>query len=95
MTVAPNTYDQGTRVRLTATFRDDTAALTSPAVVECKVGEPDGTVVTLSASNVSLGVFEAFVTPDAPGEWWVRWAGTSGLVVASERRFLVRARKVA
>ena len=87
-------YDIGDIVTVDATFRDEDGALASPATVEAHIKKPDGSVVELTPSEDSEGVFSAEVEPDTAGDWWYSFDGEGGLQASEERRFVVRQRQV-
>lgn len=88
-------YDIGDKPTFVATFKDSTGTLADPTAIDFEVLAPDGTSTTgtiVDASNPSTGVYH-YVLPDLDQEgwWYVRAAGTSGVVAAVEQKFRVRA----
>lgn len=79
------TFDSGTLITLTGTFKNSAGTLTDPTAVTCTVQDPAGAVTTPTASKSSVGVWTANVdlTGGVAGMWWFRFAGT-GTVQASE-----------
>lgn len=60
--MADTAYDIGDRVEFTGTFTNAAGALANPTTVVFKVRRPSGTIVTVAATNPSVGVFKAQVT---------------------------------
>lgn len=70
-----NTYTQGTRVELSATFRNKAGEEFDPAVVRFKIRppgtDPDEATVINSPGNPSTGEYFVEVSLDVEGRW--RW----------------------
>ena len=88
-----NTYSVGQQVRLTATFRNASDALTDPTTVTAKIIHIDdktvdtyvyGTDAELVRS--SLGVYYVDYTFDESGGWAYTFIGTGAVVTADEER---------
>jgi hypothetical protein len=86
---AVNRYTIGTRVRLTATFRDLDDVLTAGTVV-CKVKDPSGNITTVSNSTASTGIYTADVDVDEQGTWVYRFSATGAIVAAGEHSFIAQ-----
>lgn len=87
----PNRYHLGTRVRMTATFRDDDDVLTNPTTVVCKTRAPvTKTIATVSNSSASTGIYTAEVTPTEVGIWYYQFTGTGAVVAGEEQAFIVQ-----
>ena len=90
--MAQTFYQIGTRVRVNASFRDDSDVLTDPTTVVAKYREPDGTEVTVDSGDIlhpSTGIYSFDIDPDAAGTWDYRFEGTGALKAASESGFVV------
>lgn len=84
----PQNYEVGEPIRLTSRFEDVDGTATDPTTVTLTITAPDGTttIITSPAAalhNPSTGEWYYDLTPDAPGTWTYRFAGT-GAVVAGE-----------
>jgi len=88
------TYDIGTDIQMTGTFRDLTGALADPSTVTAKLIDPTGSETTLSPSKVSTGVYNATFTPSLSGWHYYRFAGTGSVTAAGEGAFYVKEQKV-
>lgn len=91
--MAVNTYTIGTRVRVQAKFYDDDGVLADPTAVSGQYHGPDGEIVVVDAgdiTNVSVGIYEFDIDPDAAGTWEWRIAGTGDVLAALEAGFLVK-----
>ena len=88
-----NSYDIGSLVQLTGTFKNTAGTLTDPTSVTCTVKDPAGTVTTPATTKSSTGVYTADVdlTNAAAGVWWYRFAGTGACQAAEESSFYVEA----
>lgn len=91
-----SSYDIGDRVNLQVTLTDTEGEVLDPDDVICTVRAPGGTESAPEVSNPEPGVYTATVEPDASGTWYYRFAGTdgSGNLVAQEKDFVVKVRKV-
>lgn len=94
--MAMNSYDIGSLIQLTGTFKNAAGVLTDPGVVTCTVRDPAYNVTTPTATRQSTGIWTAEVdlTNATPGVWWYRFAGTNGLQAAEENTFFVEASNV-
>lgn len=90
------TFDIGTLVQLTGTFKNAAGALTDPTAVTCTVQDPAGAVTTPAANRASAGVWTANVdlTSAVAGTWWFRFAGTGAVQATEEGWFYVEASNV-
>lgn len=90
------TFDIGTLVTLTGTFKNSAGAPTNPTAVTCTVQDPAGTVTTPTATNAGTGIYTANVdlTGGVAGMWWFRFAGTGTIQAAEEGWFFVEASQV-
>lgn len=84
-------YDIGDRLTVTATFTDENGTATDPDEVTAWVLDPSGTLTTYvspdaTLTNPSVGTwaFQMAAALDDDGDWYVRIAGTSGLLAAEE-----------
>lgn len=86
-----NTYEMGTLVRVTCTFRDIDGEPANPTAVTADVLLPGATASTpASLSSGSTGVYHADIPTEEPGIYRVRFEGTGSVVVAAEHAFTVR-----
>lgn len=94
--MAIGSYDQGSLIQLTGTFRNAAGALTDPSSVTCTVRDPAGNTTTPTASKGSTGVWNATVdlTGAVAGLWWYRFAGVGTVQAAEENTFYVEATNV-
>lgn len=86
------TFDIGSKVQVTGTFRNLAGTLTDPSAVVCTVRDPAGTVTTPAATQSgSVGIWNATVdlTGATPGLWRVRFSGTGTVQAAEEDTFYV------
>ncbi len=82
-------YKVGTRVRITATFRDYNDALVSPTVA-ASYEKPDGTLVTgVSLTNPSTGVYVFNIDTDMSGVWKYRATASGAAIAMNESEFYV------
>jgi hypothetical protein len=84
------TFDVGDAVRVTAEFRDFSAALIDPDTVVFKSLDPGGIVNTPSVTHISTGRYSADFIATAPGTWAWRWQATGNITVAEEGQVTVR-----
>jgi hypothetical protein len=82
-------FTLGNRLKLTGTFTDASAALVDPGTVTCKVIAPDGSVVTVSNTKRSTGIYDAQYTPTRPGTFTFRYVGTNPAIAAGELPFVM------
>ena len=92
-------YNEGSVVRLTATFRDASAVLANPTTVTLRVRDatPATTSYTFAAAqliNPSTGIFYRDVTVSTPGQWYFWFIGATGVTAADGGEFVVTAAKV-
>ena len=85
-----NNYVIGTRVTLSADFKDLAGTLVDPTTVTAKVMQPDGVVATLTATKVSVGKYEADFMPSQEGLHTYRFEGTGTCIAAEEQNFTTR-----
>jgi hypothetical protein len=90
------TFDTGSLVQLTGTFKNAGGTLTNPTAVVCTVRDPAGAVTTPAPSSSSTGIWTANVdlTGAVAGVWFVRWAGTGAVQASEEGWFFVEASQV-
>lgn len=94
--MAPGRIYPGTAVFLAASFTDDAGDLSDPATVICMTMSPSGKKATYTygtdanVTKVATGQFQAEVSPDESGRWFVRWE-TTGNKMAVEENFIVQA----
>lgn len=94
---APNTYDVGDLVRLSAVFRNSAGAATDPTAPTLTYKKPSGTLVTVVSPTLikdSTGNYHYDVTLDESGSWWYRFSGTGAVTQAGEKEIVVRAQRV-
>jgi hypothetical protein len=91
-------YNIGSRPTITAKFTDMDGVLTNPNSVVVMIRNPQGTEISVEPPdsalvNISSGVWQyTFSIPlNLPGNWVVRFKGTSGIVAASEITIPVKA----
>lgn len=86
-----NTYQSGSSIVLTGTFKNPSAVLTDPTVVVCKVRTPGRTLATPTPINTSTGVWAAtYSLLDADhGTYHYRFEGTGAIQAAAEGSFIV------
>lgn len=87
-----NTYDVGTIVRVTATFKDISGTMTDPGAVMVTISKPDGTTVTGSATKDSTGVYHYDVdtTSWQGGIIGYKFVGASPAQVVGDTTFYLR-----
>lgn len=90
-------FDQGTRIRSTATFTNAASANTDPDTVTVKYRVGTGTVTSkvygtdVEVVKSATGIF--YIDLDvgtSDGTWYVRWEGTGAVVAATETSFGVK-----
>lgn len=110
MAITNAPVDVGDTIRLTGTFKAGTYtvtagvpsmtyALADPTTVTLTVVPPtaSSTAYTYAGGTVTkstTGVFYRDLTPDAPGEWRIRWVGTGTVAAVEEGVLFVRDRQV-
>jgi len=77
------TYDNGDRVRVTATFTSGGTGTNPDGGVVATHRKPDGSSPTVTANSSGAGVYYSDVTLDQVGVHTIKFAG-SGSVVAVE-----------
>jgi hypothetical protein len=86
-------YHIGDKVKLTATFKDETGALADPTTVVFRALGPSASFVyTTPDSHIvrdSIGVYHVILSTDVSGDWAYRFEGTGALTAATERSFFV------
>lgn len=85
-------FDIGSKIQLTGTFRNLAGVLTDPSAVTCTVRDPANNTTTPTAtSSGSAGIWNATVdlTGAAPGVWYARFSGTGTVQAAEEDLFYV------
>ncbi len=87
-------YYLGQTVTLRATITDADGTLTN-ATVTATAKKPDRSTASLSASNVSTGVYDVEVALIQPGDWYYRIVASGALAAAKEGRLTVRKSNVA
>lgn len=92
----PNSYDIGSLVQVTGTFKNASGVLTDPSTVVCTVEDPAGNVTTPATTKQSTGIWYAQIdlTGAVAGLWWYRFAGTGTCQAAEENSFYVEASNV-
>lgn len=87
-----STYDVGTLVRVSATFKDTSGTLTDPGDVTVTVSKVDGTTVSGSATKDSTGVYHYDIdtTGYAGGVIGYKFVGTSPAQVVGDTTFYLR-----
>jgi hypothetical protein len=88
-----NLYDYSDPVEVQATFKLN-GTLTNPTTTVAKFRKPSGTVVTVTASNPSTGVYVAATTVAEAGVWSWEIAGTGTVNAVVNGAFVVRKRVV-
>ena len=86
------TYTQGSRIRITGTFKDSAGVLTNPTTITLKVRDGDGVITTynnIDLTNSSTGVWFKDFTLSIAGAWKFWFASTAGLVTAGGSEFTV------
>lgn len=85
------TFESGSLVQLTGTFRNAAGVLTDTSTAVCTVRDPAGALTTPGVSHASTGVYTANVdlTGAVAGVWRVRWSGTGTVQAADEDTFFV------
>lgn len=81
----------GTRVRITASFRDHDGTPTSPATVFVRYSRNGGVSVDAPMTADGVGEFHADVLIGLAGEWKFEVHGAGGLDVVSDRTLTVTA----
>lgn len=89
-----NQYTIGATIKMTATFRNASAAVTDPTTVTCIIKTPAGveTTYTWALSTVtkdSTGVFSKTITVDENGTYQYYFKGTGTVADAARGHFLV------
>lgn len=87
-------WDIGDRPRVRVEFVDLSDVLGDPQAVTVTVKLPGGTATTITATHVSTGIYDAYVSLSTSGLWAVRAAGTGGLQAAAEAVLTVRRSEV-
>jgi len=90
-------YDIGDTVRMQATFRNLSEALTTPTTTTLYVQDPSGNVSTIANASLSsggTGVKYYDFTVDEAGTWWYRFKAAGNMVAEEEGSFKVRNRQV-
>jgi len=86
-------YFQGSRVRLKATFEDETHTLADPTTVTAKVENPNGTVTTYiyltdaALVRESVGVYHLDIDVNVAKTWYYRFEGAGIVEAASQGSF--------
>jgi hypothetical protein len=70
-------YDLGSSVPLSTDITDATGAATAAAGVVCTIAQPDGTTVTPTVANPTLGRYTVDFVPTQPGRHTERWVSTT------------------
>jgi len=91
-----NTYQSGSSIVLTGTFKNASAVLTNPTAVVCKVRTPGRTLATPTTTSASTGIWTAtYSLLDADhGTYYYRFEGTGAVQAAAESSFLIAESKV-
>lgn len=87
-----SSYDAGTLVRVSATFKDISGTLTDPGAVTVTISKPDGTTSSGTATKDSTGVYHYDVdTTGYPGGViGYKFSGTSPAQVVGDTTFYLR-----
>lgn len=92
-----NTYDRGTKIRLSAAFsRVPGAVPADPTTVTLKMLPPERQITDHvyqtdpELIRDDVGRYHFAVVPDRAGLWHYRWEGTGDLQAAAEGQFMVR-----
>ena len=93
------TYYVGSKVRLSAAFKNISDVNTDPSTVEVRILKPGGNVdrYTYAAGDVvrdGAGQYHIDIDITSDGTWWHRWEGKGTLIAAAEDSFNVAERKV-
>lgn len=88
-----NLYDYSDPVEVQATFRLN-GTLTNPTTTTAKFRKPDGTTVTVTAANVSAGVYTASTYATQAGVWTWEIAGSGAVNNVVNGAFVVRSKVV-
>lgn len=85
---------QGQRLLIEAEFRL-LGVPTDPIGVQCIVRKPSGSQVALNYPDINLtrrdlGLYEANITVDEGGTWWVRFEGFGTVDAVQEQPFEVK-----
>lgn len=92
MNVCPGesgTFDVGNQIRLLAVFTDVDGALIDPTTVDVSIKKPDRSIVTATATRLSLGNYYYDVVLDQVGYWYYRFVGSGLVVAAADSSFTV------
>ena len=88
-------YDDGDRVRMTATFTDIDSVNVDPSTVTFQIRDPAGTVVSYTYGTDAevvkdaVGVYHVVYDLDTPGEWVYRFSSTgTGKAAATKHVFV-------
>jgi len=89
----PNSYDAGTLVTFTGTFKDATLAPADPTDVFVRVRKPDGTVQVFQFSLAQVnkdgvGIYHKDILVNLPGRWYYKFEGT-GVVQAARENYVL------
>lgn len=83
-------YDIGDKVTLYMWFYDGNGSPADPTTISVSVKNPAGTTSTPTATKISTGYYEAYVTPDKSGRWWYKYTSDSTFGVVEETYFDVK-----
>lgn len=89
-------YDKNDVTKLTCKFRDTDDALVDPTGVRLKIKTPSGSTTTYTygtdstPTKASTGIYNANVTLNETGTWYVRFEGTGTNAGAVEKYLTVR-----
>ena len=95
----PTAYNQGSRIRLQATFKDAAGAVADPGVVTLKVRDSAdvSTTYTYALAEIvkaSTGVYYKDITLNRGGQWQFWFTGTSGVTAAGGDEITCTAERV-
>lgn len=77
-------YSEGSLAGASATFTDVTGALADPTTVTANVIRPDGTLVPVTTTSTTVGVWTASWIVDQPGRWGYKFTGTGAVTASME-----------
>lgn len=86
-----NTYQSGSSIILTGTFKNVAGVLTNPTAVTCKVRTPTKTLDTPTTTSSATGIWTAsYSLLDANhGTYYYRFEGTGAVQAAAEASFKI------
>jgi len=96
---APNSYDKGDLVRISAAFTNSAGTAIDPTAVLCKFTDPSGNTTTYTYNTDaelvkdSTGNYHVDIDADEAGLWYYRFYATGTGQSAAEDNFHVKTSK--